>query len=718
MLKKQLGLILVPVLVSAFFLVIPSSVRAATYTVTKTADTSDGTCDADCSLREAVAAANANSGADTVEFNIPTSDGGYNGANDYFLITATSTIILSDDAGVYINGYSQPTASRNVASFGQSLNTNLVIKISFSSGFLSLTGDNNHITGLNLTRSASGTVVFVDGSSENWIEGNYFGSDINGLSADGGGEIGIANSSENNVIGTDGDGTGDTGELNLVTGSSDNNGLISFTASNGNKISGNYIGVNATGRVCTNGTIRRNAVMLQSTVSEAQIGTNYDGVSDDNEGNIIGCVNTDARGVLRINSTSNSVIQGNYIGTNPYGDSLSDFTIPGLIFRDSASSNVTVKGNTIAHNNGAGIAAAFSASSGLTFIQNRLFDNSGHEIDLGNDGVTANDSGDADSGANDLMNFPVIEWAEYEGNDVYRVHGSLDGNASEGPWTIEVCQSSRHSSGYGGCLQTLGTTSLAVGEIYWTVTGTISGNNAPDALSAFTALATNANGSTSEFSANVQATLPPNAPPAEPAPDIRANESGVVSRGAALAMVQPMTFPWESKLTVNTVSDNRPFHIPGTMYWQASPMYEIWFKAFFNDARILPDEVRNPFVLALNYDPTKLESVLPEKNLKLAYSEDEGKVWSVLSNSVLDQLNNTVAVVTKDGGWYMLVSGYVTSQPASQSNTPKVQSATITSDHPATEPSPAPTPSPVPAPPSAEPTPTGKPCTRFLFWCI
>ncbi|HET7843179.1 MAG TPA: CSLREA domain-containing protein [Xanthomonadales bacterium] len=37
--------------------------RARTYNVTKTADTNDGTCDADCSLREAVRAANQNGGA-------------------------------------------------------------------------------------------------------------------------------------------------------------------------------------------------------------------------------------------------------------------------------------------------------------------------------------------------------------------------------------------------------------------------------------------------------------------------------------------------------------------------------------------------------------------------------------------------------------------------------------------------------------------------------
>ncbi len=42
---------------------------AASFTVTKTNDTNDGTCDTDCSLREAIIAANANPGGDTI--NIP-----------------------------------------------------------------------------------------------------------------------------------------------------------------------------------------------------------------------------------------------------------------------------------------------------------------------------------------------------------------------------------------------------------------------------------------------------------------------------------------------------------------------------------------------------------------------------------------------------------------------------------------------------------------------
>ena len=45
-----------------------------TFTVTKIEDTDDGTCDADCSLREAIAAANATDSDDTIGFASPLFD--------------------------------------------------------------------------------------------------------------------------------------------------------------------------------------------------------------------------------------------------------------------------------------------------------------------------------------------------------------------------------------------------------------------------------------------------------------------------------------------------------------------------------------------------------------------------------------------------------------------------------------------------------------------
>jgi CSLREA domain-containing protein len=57
---------LLPVIFSLFLFSVAAN--AATYVVTKTADTNDGTCDADCSLREAVAQANAASNSDVINF--------------------------------------------------------------------------------------------------------------------------------------------------------------------------------------------------------------------------------------------------------------------------------------------------------------------------------------------------------------------------------------------------------------------------------------------------------------------------------------------------------------------------------------------------------------------------------------------------------------------------------------------------------------------------
>ncbi len=51
-------------LLSSAVLIPPA--RAAGFTVTKTTDTNDGTCNVDCSLREAIGAANATAGADTI----------------------------------------------------------------------------------------------------------------------------------------------------------------------------------------------------------------------------------------------------------------------------------------------------------------------------------------------------------------------------------------------------------------------------------------------------------------------------------------------------------------------------------------------------------------------------------------------------------------------------------------------------------------------------
>ncbi|HET7486428.1 MAG TPA: Ig-like domain repeat protein [Acidimicrobiales bacterium] len=82
--RRRVSVFAAACLVAAFVVVTAGPAVAATFTVTKTADTNDGVCDSDCSLREAVRAANAAAGADTIS--IPAG-------------TYTLTLTGSDDTG-------------------------------------------------------------------------------------------------------------------------------------------------------------------------------------------------------------------------------------------------------------------------------------------------------------------------------------------------------------------------------------------------------------------------------------------------------------------------------------------------------------------------------------------------------------------------------------------------------------------------------------------
>ena len=63
---KTKSIQLMTILLFAAFMLSAPLAEAATFTVTKLADTNDGTCDADCSLRESIIAANADAAADTI----------------------------------------------------------------------------------------------------------------------------------------------------------------------------------------------------------------------------------------------------------------------------------------------------------------------------------------------------------------------------------------------------------------------------------------------------------------------------------------------------------------------------------------------------------------------------------------------------------------------------------------------------------------------------
>lgn len=89
-----------------------TNVSAATFTVTKVADTNDGLCNADCSLREAIIAANNLAGADVI--NVP--QGNYVltliGANED--LAATGDLDIRDNLTINGAGSTLTTVNGNL----------------------------------------------------------------------------------------------------------------------------------------------------------------------------------------------------------------------------------------------------------------------------------------------------------------------------------------------------------------------------------------------------------------------------------------------------------------------------------------------------------------------------------------------------------------------------------------------------------------------------
>src|SRR5439155_3616439 len=232
-------------------------------------------------------------------------------------------------------------------------------------------------------------------------------------------------------------------------------------------------------------------------------------------GNIIGGAQPAARNVISGNDAAGITldwagcdhyqIQGNFIGTDltgrePLGNSgdgvlsFLDDTLIGGTGSDEA--------NVIAYNGRHGVAIGGAVRNTGRSIS--IFANAGLGIDLGLDGVTPNDPGDPDSGANNLQNYPVITAADSSGGST-TISGSLNSSPTA-PFDLDFFASSQcDPSLYGEGERFLGSTTVVTngsGDASFTVTfaGIDLDADGDGAKEAVTATATDASGNTSEFS--------------------------------------------------------------------------------------------------------------------------------------------------------------------------------------------------------------------------
>ena len=446
-------------------------------------------------------------------------------AGMYLLVGAQSNLVANNvfsgqpseglriaDAGTSFNviqgNYFGTTAS------GLSVVPNGFAALTIFSGATSNTIGGTTVSARNII--AGGYYGFVagdPGTSGNVFQGNYVGLGPDGVTpVPNYSGVLISNRATNNTVG----GT-TSAARNIMSGNYGSGIEIRDAGTSGNFIQGNYVGPDTTGATAVpNG---GEGIYLHDGASGNFIGGGTAGA-----GNVISGNNY--RGIYAVvTNTSGNLIQGNLIGTQADGTNALGNGWDGVVFFNGACSNVvglttggTGAGNTIAFNGFTGVYIGSDnadASLGNTIRGNLIYSNGYLGINLAGGtedfyGVTANDLGDADTGPNNLQNYPVITNAVGSGSST-SVSGMLNSTASR-VFLVDVYRNlNADPSGYGEGQVYLGSVTANTGgggnaTFSLTVGGNFAGQN-------FSATATDqTTGDTSEFSLDVIATNGPAAP--------------------------------------------------------------------------------------------------------------------------------------------------------------------------------------------------------------
>lgn len=353
-------------------------------------------------------------------------------------------------------------------------------------------GQNSLVGGLatgarNIISGNNGEGVNIRGVGSK-LQGNFIGTDITGTVALGNFGTGVV-AGDTTVGGT----VPEARNIISANGSQGNIALGSFGSGSPTTVQGNYIGTDVTGTKALGGSIAGINVSTSNNIIGGTTGPARNIISGNVNGIFFGSFFSGVVG---------NVIQGNFIGLNATGTGAIPNTQVGIAI--GAASNNTIGGTQA----GAGNRIAFNGAPGVTITTgtgnairgNAIFSNNGLGIDLGSNGVSANDSNDGDTGANQLQNFPVITTTMTTASTT-TIQGSLK-SIPNTTFNIDFYSNSAvDPSGNGEGAQFFHTASVNTdgnGNANINVT-------APTALPSgrvITATATDPNGNTSEFSAS------------------------------------------------------------------------------------------------------------------------------------------------------------------------------------------------------------------------
>ena len=265
-----------------------------TFVVTTTADTGEG------SLRWAIENANLSAGSDSIIFNIPESDPGFNGT--VWVISPESQLPYITDDSTIIDGSSQTTNQSNTNLDGPEIFLNGENLSSWYNG-LSIRSSGNVICGMIVSGfNGSAIDIYGDDARGNRILGNFIGTNEAGTdtvcNSNG---ITIWNHASGNIIG----GTS-ANDRNLISG---NQSGISISHSDSNIIVGNVIGLNSQ----CNGIIKNTyGILISDSSSENRIGGGQLGERNIISGNTYGIY-------ISGKGADHNIVKGNFVGTGADG---------------------------------------------------------------------------------------------------------------------------------------------------------------------------------------------------------------------------------------------------------------------------------------------------------------------------------------------------------------------------------------------------------------
>lgn len=407
---------------------------------------------------------------------------GNQGSGVFVDIDAPGTRVLGNFIGVNLNG----NGFSNIGNSGNGVFVSSAPRVEVGgTGATFSNGEGNTIS----DNGRHGIETIGTSSTGHKILGNHIGTDSSGRADFGNTLDGVhlSNSSNTTVGGTV------AGARNVVSGNGDNGVVIAGSViATSNKVQGNFVGTDATGR--------------------SDLGNGEIGVLVGTPGNSVGGTAAGARNVVSGNAgvgvsvlgagADGNTVQGNLIGTNMDGEvspnNLGNFH--GVFISEGSGNtvggNLTGAANTISGNANHGVMVIGDSATGNSILRNSISDNGspgGLGIELSNGGVTPNDPRDPDTGPNTLQNFPVITSA-----GATAIKGTLNSRPRK-TFTVQLFSSPAPNfpTGFGEGETFIGAKRVKTsrrGEASFTFSTTLSPGRV------VTATATDAGGSTSEFS--------------------------------------------------------------------------------------------------------------------------------------------------------------------------------------------------------------------------